>query len=45
MNAQVRALNYWDMTSTVLATLPHDALNATIDVFEIPGNYEIGAAM
>ena len=27
---------------TVIATLPHDAANATIDVASIPANYEIG---
>jgi hypothetical protein len=38
---EVRALDYWTMTVKVIATLPADATNATIDVATIPGNFEI----
>jgi hypothetical protein len=42
---EVRYLDYWDMTVTVLAKLPMGTANATIDVPEIPGNYEIALSV
>jgi len=41
---EVRLMNYWDMTVTVLETLPADATNATILVESTPYNIEIARA-
>jgi hypothetical protein len=38
---EVRAVDYWRMTVTVVATLHPDAREAVLDVPELPGNYEI----
>ena len=38
---EVRALDYWARTVSVVATLPADAAGATIDVPALPGNYEV----
>merc|ERR1712224_574629 len=40
---EVRFIDYWRMTITVIATLPADAKHAVIDVPATPGNYEIAA--
>ena len=37
----VRSLDYWAQTVDIIATLPADAVGATIDVASLPANYEI----
>ena len=38
---QVRAVDYWNMDIAVVQTVAADAANVTIDVPEIPGNFEV----
>lgn len=38
---EVRYLDYWRMTVSVVSTLPGEATSAVIDVPAIPGNFEI----
>jgi len=38
---EVRLVDYWGMTVKVIGTVGAGAVNCTIDVPEIPGNYEI----
>ena len=38
---EVRKIDYWSKSVTVLTTLAADARSAVIDVTAIPGNYEI----
>jgi hypothetical protein len=38
---EVRELDYWGMTVSVLQTLPHTATGATFEVSTTPGNFEI----
>jgi hypothetical protein len=41
---EVRLVDYWSMTVKVIGSVEAGAKNCTIDVPEIPGNYEIARA-